>query len=88
MADKQTKSAVICRILRYIRKYRVFVCLSLLLAVVSVVGSLAIPVLVGSAIDFMIETGRVDFGKVSMYLCAVLACTGISAFAQWAAVSR
>ena len=83
MADKQTKSAVICRILRYIRKYRVFVCLSLLLAVVSVVGSLAIPVLVGSAIDFMIETGRVDFGKVSMYLCAVLACTGISAFAQW-----
>ena len=83
MADKQTKSAVIGRILRYIRKYRVFVCLSLLLAVVSVVSSLAIPVLVGSAIDFMIETGRVDFGKVSMYLCAVLACTGISAFAQW-----
>ncbi len=83
MADKQTKTAVIGRILRYIRKYIALVCLSLFLAVVSVVGSLAIPVLVGNAIDYMIELGRVDFGKVSMFLCAVLACAGISAFSQW-----
>ena len=83
MADKQKKSAVICRILRYIRAYWTQVMLSLLLAVVSVAASLAIPVLVGNAIDFMLEAGRVDFGKISMYLCAVFACTGISAAAQW-----
>jgi len=51
--------------------------------VVSVVSSLAIPVLVGSTIDFMIEADRVDFGKVSMYLCTVLLCTGVCALSQW-----
>ncbi|MBE6943234.1 MAG: ABC transporter ATP-binding protein [Ruminococcaceae bacterium] len=83
MADNQKKIAVISRILRYIRKYIALVCLSLFLAVVSVVSSLAIPVLVGSTIDFMIEADRVDFGKVSMYLCTVLLCTGVCALSQW-----
>jgi len=83
MAEKHKKTAVIGRILRYIRKYWVFVCLSLLLAVVSVAASLAIPVFVGNAIDYMLEAGKVDFGKVGIYLTAVLACTGVSAFAHW-----
>ena len=83
MADKQKKSAVIGRILRYIRKYLILVSLSLLLAVFSVAFSLAIPVLVGNAIDYMIEAGKVDFGKVSFYLTAVLICTGISAVSHW-----
>ena len=83
MADNQKKTAVIGRILQYIRKYLGFVCLSVFLAVLSVVGSLAIPVFIGNAIDYMIDAGTVDFGTVSAYLCAVLACAGISAFAQW-----
>lgn len=83
MADKKKQNAIIGRILRYIRRYWALVCLSLLLAVVSVVASLAIPVLVGNAIDFMIEAGQVDFGKIGIYLTAVLVCTGLSAFAHW-----
>ncbi len=83
MADKQKKTAVLGRILRYIRTYWALVCLSLMLALLSVTTSLAIPVLVGNAIDYMIEAGKVDFVKVGQYLMAVLVCTGISAFAQW-----
>ncbi|MBE6983721.1 MAG: ABC transporter ATP-binding protein [Ruminococcaceae bacterium] len=83
MADKQKKSAVIVQILRYIRTYWALVCLSLLLAVVSVVSSLAIPVLVGYAIDYMIEAGKVDFEMVGLFLIISLICTGISAFAHW-----
>ena len=37
----------------------------------------------GNAIDYMIEAGKVDFGKVSFYLTAVLICTGISAVSHW-----
>ncbi len=83
MADNQKKSTAIGRILRYIRKYWAFVCLSLLLAVVSVAASLVIPVLVGNAIDSMIDVGKVDFEKVSKYLIAVLVCTLLSGFAHW-----
>ncbi len=83
MADKKNKNAVIGRILQYIRAYWGLVCLSLLLAVVSVISSLAIPVLVGNAIDYMIEIGRVDFEKVALYLTVSLACTGISVAAHW-----
>ncbi len=83
MADNQKKSAAICRILVYIRKYWAFVGLSLLLAVVSVAASLAIPVLVGNAIDHMLEAGKVDFDKVGKYLTAVLICTFVSGFAHW-----
>ena len=82
MAD-QKRSNAIHRILLYIRKYWVFVGLSLLLAVVSVAASLVIPVLVGNAIDHMIEAGKVDFDRVSKYLLAVLVCTFVSGFAHW-----
>lgn len=83
MADYQKKTAVLGRILRYIRTYWALVCLSLLLALLSVATSLAIPVLIGNAIDYMIEAGQVDFSKVGLYLTAVLVCTGVSAFSQW-----
>ncbi len=83
MADNQKQSAVLHRVLLYIRKYWGFVCLSLLLAVVSVAASLAIPVFVGNAIDYMLEAGKVDFEKVSFYLVAVLTCTLVSGCAHW-----
>ncbi len=83
MADHQKKSTVIVRILRYIRAYWALVCLSLFLAVVSVVSSLAIPVLVGNAIDYTVEAGQVDFEKIGFFLLVSLICTGISASAHW-----
>lgn len=83
MADNQKQSAAICRILLYIRKYWAFVSLSLLLAVVSVAVSLVIPVLVGNAIDYMLEAGKVDFEKVGFYLTVVLICAVTSGCAHW-----
>lgn len=80
---KQKRSNAIGRILLYIRKYWAFVGFSLLLAVVSVAASLVIPVLVGNAIDYMVEAGRVDFDMVGKYLLAVLICTLVSGFSHW-----
>ena len=80
---KQKRSNAIGRILLYIRKYWAFVGFSLLLAVVSVAASLVIPVLVGNAIDHMLEAGQVDFDMVGKYLLAVLICTLVSGFSHW-----
>ena len=49
--------AVLRRVLRSIRPYRVFLVLSLVLAAVSVGTQLLVPVLTGNAIDQMLGAG-------------------------------
>lgn len=71
------------RVLLYVRRYWVTLAASLLLAAVYVVLSLYIPVLVGRAIDCMIEAGRVDFAAVRGYLVQIALCAAVAGLAQW-----
>lgn len=66
------------RILRYIKPYLFYVILSLLLAFITTVSKLYLPILVGGAIDCMV-TDMVDFDRLislcqSMAFTIVLAC--------------
>ena len=56
---------------------------SLLLATLYVVMSLYIPILVGNAIDCIIDAGRVDFAAMWGYLRNVAICAAVAALAQW-----
>ena len=69
--------------LHRIRRYWGSLILSLLLATLYVVMTLYIPILVGSAIDCIVEAGRVDFAAMSVYLRGVLICAGVAAVSQW-----
>ena len=75
---------VMKKVLKRIRPYRFGVVLSMLLAAVQVFMTLYIPILVGQAIDCIIEAGMVDFLQMGKYLGWVAACAVIAAFAQWA----
>jgi len=55
----------------------------LLLATLQVAMTLYIPILVGNAIDCIVDTGRVDFETMSFYLGRVILCTAAAALAQW-----
>ncbi len=77
------RKAILTRVLLRIRKYWAGVIFSLLLALISVACSLAIPVLVGYAIDAMIGQGNVDFQIVGKFLVAVGICAGVSALCQY-----
>ncbi len=77
------RKAILTRVLLRIRKYWAGVIFSLLLALISVACSLAIPVLVGYAIDAMIAEGNVDFQIVGKFLVAVGICAGVSALCQY-----
>ena len=79
--EKQT--ATLKKVLRRIRKYWGAMLLSLVLATVNVVMSLYIPVLVGDAIDGIIDAGQVDFALVWNYLWGVIVCALIAAVSQW-----
>ena len=75
---------VMQKVLKRIRPYRFGVVLSMLLAAVQVFMTLYIPILVGQAIDCIIEAGMVDFPKMGKCLGGVAVCAVIAAFAQWA----
>lgn len=83
MAGKQEQKAVLIRILRYIRRYWAALAASILLAAVYVVMTLYIPVLVGQAIDCIVDAGRVDFVAMRAILLKIALLAGIAAAAQW-----
>ena len=67
----------------YVGKYRFFVPISLLLALVSVMLSLLIPVVIGKAIDLITTQGNVDIEGILSLIFITLILVGISAVVQW-----
>ncbi len=82
LSAKQTRKTL-ATVLRYLRRYRLHIVLSALLAALSVGLTLYIPIVIGDAIDFIIDEGNVDFGAIVPLLVRVAVCAGIIALAQW-----
>ncbi len=82
MKEKAQKGTL-KKVLRYIKKYRLFVALSLVLAAVTVAGTLYIPILTGRAVDLIVSPGQVDFPGIFRLLLQAGIVIGIAAFAQW-----
>ena len=74
---------VLKKVLRRIRRYWGSLILSLLLATLYVVMTLYIPILVGNAIDCIVDAGRVDFAAMAVSLRGVVICAAVAALSQW-----
>ena len=83
MAKIVSQKAVIGKILKRIRHQWPALILSLLLATVYVAMSLYIPILVGNAIDCIIDMGWVDFATMWVYLRNVAICAAVAGLSQW-----
>lgn len=79
MKQKET----IKKVINYIKGYRIFLVVSIILAVVTVALTLYIPVLVGNAIDCIIDAGRVDFVAILPILAKIAIAALLTALAQW-----
>lgn len=77
------KKPEIKKVLQYLKKYWFYMILSLILAFVSVVLTLYIPVLTGDAIDYIIGKGQVDFDTIMQILKKMVVVISITAVAQW-----
>ena len=77
------QTLVLKKVLHRIRRYWVSLIASLVLATVNVVMSLYIPILVGTAIDCIVDAGHVDFAQMSVHLRNVLICAIVAGAAQW-----
>ncbi|MCI5621687.1 MAG: ABC transporter ATP-binding protein/permease [Lachnospiraceae bacterium] len=67
----------------YLKKYWIFLVASVVLAAVTVVLTLYIPILTGDAIDFIVAAGKVDFVLLLPLLKKMVVVIGITALAQW-----
>ena len=82
LSAKQTRKTL-ATVLRYLRRYRIHIILSALLAAISVGLTLYIPIVIGDAIDYIIDQGNVNFEAIVPLLLRVALCAGIIALAQW-----
>ena len=70
-------------IFSYLKKYWFLIILSLATTLFSVVLSLSIPILVGEAIDLILDTGNVDFGGVGNILIKIVVIVLAVGALQW-----
>ena len=82
MADEK-QMTTLKKVLHRIKPYTPGIVLSLCSAAVSVVMSLYIPVLIGRAIDCIVEAGRVDFARMGSLLTQVVLCALAAGLVQW-----
>ena len=74
---------VIKKVFSYVGRYKPYLFASLLLALVSVAGSLYVPILIGRAIDKIVSEGLVDFSGIGSILLKIGVIIGCVALSQW-----
>ncbi len=71
------------KILVRIKKYWFYLAISMVLTVITVAGSLYLPILTGQAIDHIVDKGMVEFDALWSVLKTMGVVIAITAFAQW-----
>lgn len=71
------------KVWKYIDKYKYFLILSMIFAVITVSLTLYAPILVGRAIDCIVGAGNVDFSEIGRILIKLVIIILITAMVQW-----
>ncbi|MCD8075602.1 MAG: ABC transporter ATP-binding protein/permease [Lachnospiraceae bacterium] len=83
MKKKSGQKEILMRVLTCIRPHAVLVLLSLMMAVLSVVLTLYLPVLTGQIVDNVIGPGEVDFAAIFAIMRKMAVAIFVTALAQW-----
>lgn len=81
--SQKTSSQTVKKVIIRIKKYWVFLILSIIMATITVASSLYVPILVGNAIDYIIGPSNVNFRLVAQILAEIGVVIGITALSQW-----
>lgn len=74
---------VLKKVSKYVGNYKIYLILSMVFAVISVAGTLYVPVLIGNVIDFIISKNNVDFATITPILIRVCIIVAGVALCQW-----
>ena len=81
--SQKTSSQTVKKVIIRIKKYWVFLILSIIMATITVASSLYVPILVGNAIDYIVEPSNVNFRLIAQILAEIGVVIGITALSQW-----
>lgn len=81
--EASTQKEILKRIFKYLKKYWAALTAATLLALLSVVASLYIPILIGDCVDLMVGAGQIDFSVLTDYLIKIGVCIAVTAVSQW-----
>ncbi len=77
------KKGTLKKVLRYAGKYRILIAISMILAIVTALLSLYVPILAGRAVDQLLGKGTVNFGRLTVILTQMVISVLIVAICQW-----
>lgn len=77
------KEGTLKKVFQYIRKYNLFLMLSLVFAAISVALTLYVPILVGRSIDCIVAPGKVDFERIFQLFFEILTAVAVTSLCQW-----
>lgn len=83
MTEKMGQKETFIKVLRYIRKYWLYLAVSIVMASVTVALTLYFPILTGRVIDLVIGPGQVDFPGVFSILRQMVIVAVLTGAAQW-----
>lgn len=82
-ARAKVRKGTLKQVLRYVGKYPFSLSLTLVLAIVTVGFTLYVPILVGDAIDCIVDKGQVDFSALKIIFFKIGASVAVTAASQW-----
>ena len=81
MATKQ--KGVLKRILRQLKKYKFHLAATVFFALVTVAGTLVVPIFFGQIVNLIVGKGDVDFNGIFTKFIIIAVCIAVTALAQW-----
>lgn len=83
MAARNKQKDTLIKVLRYIKKYWFYLGISVIMATLTVILTLYLPILTGRTIDLIIAEGFVDFAGIMEILLQMAVIIGLTAVVQW-----
>ncbi len=83
MNGRNSQKDILVKVMGYIRRYWVYLGISVLMAALTVALTLYVPILTGDAIDLIIGKGLVDFPGIMLILEKMAIAIAVTAAAQW-----
>jgi len=77
------QTQILKKVLKYIKKYDIYMILSIIAAFVTVISTLYLPILTGDAVDMIIGKGNVNLKGIKDLIIKMLIVIVITAISQW-----
>ncbi len=80
---KVRRKSVLKRVFKQLKGYKFLLTATVLFAVITVAGTLAVPVFFGQIVNLIVKPGEVYFNEIFTKFIIIAACIAVTALAQW-----